>query len=90
MLGDVLGVRILALAERADEVALGDDARARLLGIDDTTAPTLWSAMNFAASLRLRPGVNVSTSSVIASRTFTTAPSDPLAVERDLTTITLR
>src|SRR5262245_1641702 len=36
-----------------------------------TAAPTLWSDMKRAASRRVRPGVIVSTCSVIASRTFT-------------------
>ena len=63
VLGDVLVVGILALADRPYEVAPVI-----------TTAPTLWSAMNFAASRRVRPGVIVRTSPVIASRTFTTAP----------------
>src|SRR4051812_32979003 len=35
-----------------------------------TTAPTLWSVMNFAASRSERPGVMVSTCSVMASRTL--------------------
>ena len=35
VLGDVLDIRILVRAQRADQVALGDDPRAGLLGIHD-------------------------------------------------------
>ena len=35
VVGDELGVRVLAVADREQDVALGDDARARRLGIDD-------------------------------------------------------
>src|SRR4051794_31360413 len=52
-------------------------------GSSTTTAPTLWSAMNFAASRSVRPGVNVSTSSVIASRTFTDRSSPAVAVNTE-------
>ena len=45
-----------------------------------TAAPTLCSDMKRAASRRVRPGVIVSTCSVIASRTFTAAPL-PLRVD---------
>jgi hypothetical protein len=45
-----------------------------------TAAPTLCSTMKRAASRRLRPGVIVSTSSVIASRTLTPTPPRSVAV----------
>src|SRR5687768_6647542 len=47
-----------------------------------TAAPTLCSTMNAAASRRVRPGVIVYTSSVIASRTFTWLPSAPVPSPR--------
>jgi hypothetical protein len=65
---DPLVLEVLARAERVEDVALREDPRPRLLGVDDDGG-----AMARAASRRECSGPTVSTIAVIPSRTRTDA-----------------
>ena len=74
MVGDALGVGVLALADRLEDVALGEDAGPGASGSSTTAAPTLRSAIAARPGAACGPGPTVSTIVLIPSRTCIRSP----------------
>ena len=76
VVGDLLGVRVLAAGDRQQDVALGDDPRPHPVGIVDDRRPDARSAIAAEAWRSVCPGPTVRTTVLIPSRTcIVTTPS---------------